>query len=175
MKIPMNGQMPAAKVDGAVGHNRGTAGRPGGDQPFVAEDFAIRRAAAEFPMKPAGRGIQAIQVAVVGREENAVLPDGGGEADGAFREELPLLGPGLQVEGGDAVGDGRADEESVAENGGFDGGVELQIRLIGPGGFGWRKFAHPLQVGPVARGSYREDAGRPPIAAAARQKQGAGG
>src|SRR5262249_38333112 len=89
----------SGEVDGIVGDHRGTAGRPGGNQAFVTKDLAVRGAAAKLPKQRALVGIDTIKVAIVRDDEEAVLPDSGGEAHRASSAEAPFLDPGFSIIG----------------------------------------------------------------------------
>src|SRR5262249_18214062 len=135
-----------AIIDGSRFDDRRAARRPGGDEPLVAEDFPIARPTAMLPEEAAVIGVDAVEMAVVTGEVDAVLTGDGSEADGAIGEEGPELLPGLDVEGLEPVVLGGGEEEAVPADDGVIGGVELHFGLIEPGGRERRVVARPLQM-----------------------------
>ena len=90
--------------------DRAAAGRPHRDQPPVPEEMAVRWPAAELPQQPAARGVEAVQVPVVGHDEESVVPRERGEAARPVCREPPLLGTGLGLVRGHGVGERGGDE-----------------------------------------------------------------
>ena len=133
-------------VDDAVRDDRGSAGRPRRDEPFVAEDLAIRRPAAPLPEKRPLVGIECVQVAVVGREEELSLPEDRGETNRSVGVEDPAAVAGLQVEGPDAIVPGRVQIQRLAGEDRLVADVERHLLLLGPGRHLGRQVAAPLQV-----------------------------
>jgi len=77
------------KVHPIVHHDRSAPCRPAGNHPVVAQEHVRPRAAAVFPDQPAiGRG-EAVQVAVVAGDQDAISPGDRGETHRSTREELP--------------------------------------------------------------------------------------
>src|SRR6185503_17620267 len=74
----------------------------------------------------------AVEPPVVGGHEEAVPPGDGGETDGPFGKESPLLPARLRLEGRDAVVEGGPHIERLPSDDGFVPAVELETR--GPKG-----------------------------------------
>src|SRR5207247_7591987 len=91
------------EIDVAVRDNGGAARGPGRDQPVVAENLAVRWAAAELPDELARVLLEAVEITVVGREVEAIRPGDRGEADRGIDEVLPFFLAGARVESPDAI------------------------------------------------------------------------
>jgi hypothetical protein len=119
------------EVHHAVGDGRGAAHRPHRDEALVAEDFAVRRPAAELPQQPAAVQADAVQVAVVRRDVRPVAADRRREPHRAVGRVSPRFLSGFTIVGGDAVGARRGEEHEVAGCDRFRRGVERHQQLVG--------------------------------------------
>ena len=78
-----------------------------------------------FPIKRSIGAVYAIDIAVVRAEIDRPAREGRREADGAVGHEDPLLPAGLAIQGIGRLGDGRAQENLVADDGDKRGVVEI--------------------------------------------------
>ena len=75
---PHEGPNAGREVDPPVLDHGAAAGGPRRDKPAIAEDLAIRGAASEAPPQRARGGLEAIEAAVVAREQDRVVGRDGG-------------------------------------------------------------------------------------------------
>ena len=94
------------EVQRAVGDHRRSARGPGGNETLVAQNFLIRRAAAKPPDELTAVRPQAIDMSIVGREVELVLPRQRSKPHRSVREVTPDFVAGASVVGGDAVVEG---------------------------------------------------------------------
>ena len=81
-----------------VAHHRPAARRPRRDHALIAEHLPIRRPAAEFPEQPSLRHAHAIEIPVIAREINFVLPPDRREPHRAVRVERPQFRAAPQIQ-----------------------------------------------------------------------------
>ncbi len=138
-----------AKIDRPVGQHRPAADGPVRDKSAVAQMAAVGaalRRTADLPQQLALGGADAVEIAVVAAETDPPVPGDRRHPHRPVRTERPDPFARVGAEGGQRRILGRGQEERLAEDDRFVGGVEVQARLVGPGRAGRGQRADPAEV-----------------------------